>query len=230
VRLLTGSKPKIQENKPIAGNVLLCGLVPEMALWRLGMRSTVTVLWMALLSSGAAYAEEGELVRTVVFVHKPTAYGQNVLIKGGHDASLVPDIYPLATENIFYNNTRNAWSSRIKVKDRTLDWEAFSAMDWTTNAWPDEWGPKQNYKENGTGEDPENQWDHHYWKFDVMMEGQVGDWFEFRAVMRDDYGDEEESAISQPDAPYRTQNHWGKKGFVTVIEFNGDEAQYISLY
>ena len=191
-------------------------------------------IWLGLAASflyaSVALAEEGELVRTVVFVHKPTAYGQNVLIKGGHDPSLVPASYPAPMENIFYNNTRNAFSAKVKVKDRTLDWDSFSAMDWTTNAWPDDWGPPQSYKENGTGLDPENQWDHHYWKLDVMMEGHIGDWFEFRSVMRDDFGDEEENAINQPDAPQKTQNHWARKGYINVVEFNGDDAQYINLY
>ena len=174
--------------------------------------------------------EEGDLIRTVVFVHQPTAYGQNLLITGGHDPELVPDHYEEEDEPIYYNNTRNAWSARIKVKDRTLDWDSLSAMDWTTDFWPGDWGPKQTYKDNGTGEDPENQWGHHYWKFDVMMEGEVGEYFEFRAILKDDYGEENEGEIVQEDAPHESSNHWGKKGYITVVDFNGDDVEFIPLY
>ena len=41
-------------------------------------------------------------------MYKETVSGQDIFIKGGHDANLVPSRYPSMSEPIVYNNTKIA--------------------------------------------------------------------------------------------------------------------------
>jgi len=168
-------------------------------------------------------------IRTVVFMYKETVTGQDIFIKGGHDAGLVPSVYPAMSEPIIYNNTKNPTTASIKANDAALDWGSESALDWTTNYWPPEWGAKKTYANDGYGEDPENQWGHHWWKFDVMMTGAKGDWFEFKAFMRQGTSEWWESDRSQSGTPYSTINHWGRKGYRTRVIYNDNWVELTPL-
>lgn len=171
----------------------------------------------------------GTGIRTVVYMLKETVTGQDIFIKGGHDAGLVPGVYPSMSEPIQYLNTKNATTAAIKAADASLDWGSESALDWTCNAWPASWGTKKTYAVDGYGEDPENTFGLHYWKFDVMMTGNAGEWFEFKAFMRQNGTEWWENNISQSGTPYSTINHWGKKGYKTVTSYGGNAATFYPL-
>lgn len=172
--------------------------------------------------------EEG-WVRTVVFMYKETSPGQDIFIKGGHDSGLVPSVYPTMSEDIIYNNTENDTTYTIKMNDSSLDWGTESALDWTCNDWPSGWGTERTYAVDGYGEDPENTFGLHWWKFDVMMAGETGDWYEFKAFMRESGNEWWENNISQTGTPYSTINHWGKKGYITKVSYGESWATFIPL-
>jgi len=190
-----------------------------------------------LETSGTEYAvwskTPSQKVRAVIYIHKETVPGQDIFIRGGHDAGLVSSgAFPQAHEAITYLNTLNATTAPVKAGDTTLDWGSDSALDWTTNAWPGAWGPAKYYAVDGYGEDPENLWGHHYWKFDVEMDGAAGDWFEFKAVLRQGSAFTWEGNISQvstPAPPYSTINHQARKGYITVVDFGGNNATFYAL-
>ncbi len=168
-------------------------------------------------------------VRTVVFMYKETVTGQDIFIKGGHDAGLVPSVYPTMNEPITYLNTKNTTTAAIKANDVSLDWGSESALDWTCNIWPSSWGTKRTYAVDGYGEDPENKWGTHWWKFDVNMTGVKGDWFEFKAFLRQGTSENWESNIAQAGTPQATINHWGKKGYITRVIFANNWVEFTSL-
>ncbi len=168
--------------------------------------------------------------RTVIYIHKATAPGQDIYIRGGHDLDLVAaGHYPAADEPIDWLNTRNATTRALKAGDPALDWFGDSALDWTTDAWPPEWGAEPRYAIDGYGTDPENTFGRHYWKFDVEMPGRAGDWFEFKAFLREGDRVEWEPDIDQPDTPHQTHNHWARKGYITVVDFGGSGVRHIPL-
>ncbi len=171
----------------------------------------------------------GGSVRTVIFMQKQTVSGQDIFVKGGHDAGLVPSVYPSMSEPITYLNTKNTTTAAIKANDSSLDWGTESALDWTTDIWPASWGTKRTYAVDGYGEDPENKWGQHWWKFDVNMQGAKGDWYEFKAFMRQNGVESWETDISQSGTPYSTINHWGKKGYITRVIFANSWVEFTSL-
>jgi len=99
----------------------------------------------------------------------------------------------------------------------------------TCDAWPSDWGEKKTYAADGYGEDPENIWGLHWWKFDVQMQGQVGDWFEFKAFMRENGNEYWENDISQQGTPHSSINHWGRKGYITRVRFGENWVEFIPL-
>ncbi len=177
-----------------------------------------------MLAARSAFA-----VRTVVFMLKETVTGQDIFIKGGHDAGLVPSVYPSMSEPITYFNTKNTTTAAIKANDASLDWGTESALDWTCNAWPASWGTKRTYAVDGYGEDPENTMGLHWWKFDADMTGATGDWFEFKAFMRQGTTESWENNISQAGTPSATINHWGKKGYITKVYFGQGWVEFKAL-
>jgi len=177
-----------------------------------------------ILAAGSAFA-----VRTVVFIYKVTQPGQDIFIKGGHDAGLVPSVYPSMSEPITYLNTKNTTTAAIKAADASLDWGSESALDWTCNAWPADWGAKKTYAVDGYGEDPENTMGLHWWKFDVDMAGSAGEWFEFKAFMREGTSEWWETDRAQAGTPYSTINHWGKKGYITKVKFDDNWVEFDPL-
>lgn len=183
------------------------------------------IVFLVIFLTGIVYAD----VRTVVYMLKETVTGQYIFIKGGHDAALVPAYYISMSEPITYNNLLNPDSLAIKQADASLDWGSESALDWTCNIWPSAWGTKKVYSIDGYGEDIENKWGLHYWKFDVKMSGNAGDWFEFKAFMRQNTTEWWENNISQAGTPYVTINHWGKKGYITVVTYGQNAAAFYPL-
>lgn len=170
--------------------------------------------------------------RTVVFIQKETVSGQDIFIRGGHDADLVSaGYYPAMNEPITYNNMLNATTLPYKQNDPSLDWSSDSALDWTTSAAASPWHVSQNlyYSTVGYGVDAENTWGMHWWKFDVMMAGAKGDWFEFKAFMRQNGTSTWENNISQTGTPYASINHWGRKGYITRVVFGSSWVEFIPL-
>ncbi len=170
-------------------------------------------------------------VRTVIYIYKQTQPGQDIFIRGGHDQTLVnAGYYPSISEPISYLNTLNTTTAGVKAGDTSLDWSSDSALDWTCNAWPSEWGTAKYYTVDGYGQDSENTRGLHWWKFDVEMDGQQGDWFEFKAFLRNSDGSTQwENDITQASAPYSTINHWGRKGYVTFVTFGQSQADFVAL-
>ncbi|HSP80311.1 MAG TPA: alpha-amylase C-terminal beta-sheet domain-containing protein, partial [Myxococcaceae bacterium] len=192
-----------------------------------------------LATSGNGYAvwtksstpPPGGKVRTVIYIYKQTQPGQDIFIRGGHDQALVnAGYYPSMSEPIRYLNTLNTTTAGVKANDTTLDWSSDSALDWTCNAWPSEWGAAKYYNVDGYGQDSENTRGLHWWKFDVEMDGQQGDWFEFKAFLRNSDGSTQwENDINQAGTPYSTINHWGRKGYVTFVTFGQSQADFVAL-
>jgi alpha-amylase len=194
-------------------------------------------------SDGPTPPPPGDWIRTVVYIHYESVPGEYIRIRGGHDGDLVPSQYPTRYEDIIYVNTLNSDTAQIKANDIRLDWGTQdpangadgwdSALDWTCNAWPSGWGTKRTYAVDGYGEDPENVWGLHYWKFDVMMQGNVGDWFEFKSFIynyQNSGNDVWEGNINQQGTPQQTINHWGRKGYITTVGFNQSWAEFTPLY
>lgn len=159
-------------------------------------------------------------LRTIVYIEKTTSPGQDIFIRGGHDTGLVQaGAYASADESITYVNTLNPTTAPNKAGDSTLDWFTDSALDWTCDAWPSGWGPTPYYATSGYGVDPDNSYGLHYWKFEVTMPGQAGEWFEFKAFLRQGSAVQWEGDIQQSGTPFATINHWARKGYVTVVSF-----------
>ncbi|MBP7552939.1 MAG: alpha-amylase [Spirochaetes bacterium] len=165
-------------------------------------------------------------IRTVVFMYKQTVSGQDIFIKGGHDEGLVPTYYPTMDEPITYRNIFNATTASIKAADSALDWTTESALDWTC---PVGTSGQPMYATAGYGQDPENSWGMHYWKFDVNMKGAKGDWFEFKGFMRQNGVSTWENNLTQTGTPYATINHWGRKGYRTKVNFNDSWVEIVAL-
>ncbi|HQJ07222.1 MAG TPA: hypothetical protein PLI57_12695 [Spirochaetota bacterium] len=159
-------------------------------------------------------------------MYKQTVSGQDIFIKGGHDEGLVPTYYPTMDEPITYRNVFNPTTASIKAADSALDWTTESALDWTC---PVGTSGQPLYSTAGYGQDPENTWGMHYWKFDVNMKGAKGEWFEFKGFMRQNGVSTWENNISQTGTPYATINHWGRKGYRTRVNFNDSWVEIVAL-
>lgn len=238
IRKIMGLKATSTVSIQVAESTRYAAIIDSKVAMKIGSGSwTPTGTWV-LAASGVNYAVwtngsggggGGTSVRTVVFMLKETVTGQDIFIKGGHDAGLVPGVYPSMSEPITYLNTKNATTAAIKAADASLDWGTESALDWTCNLWPSSWGTKRTYAVDGYGEDPENTFGLHYWKLDVMMSGSAGEWFEFKAFMRQGTSEWWENNIAQSGTPYATINHWGKKGYKTVTSYGGNAATFYPL-
>jgi len=183
--------------------------------------------------------------RTVVYMYGQTLPGQDMFIRGGIDHDYAKDklglnctasnrqcAIPIRYLNL-HNNTTKPW----KVNDNYLDWYGSetgqgggaqgSALDWTTKLWPASYGPKKTYPIDGYGEDPENSWGEHYWKFEVEMDCSktVNGWFELKSFISNGPGWEND--LTQPGAPYKSANHFAKCGQLNV--FRRGEANPVAI-
>jgi YD repeat-containing protein len=179
--------------------------------------------------------------RTVVFIYGQTVVGQDMFIRGGIDWTYAKNNLGkdcaadkwLCAIPIKYRNLHNKTTQPWKSGDTLLDWYGKedgqgagaegSALDWTTNAWPAEWGTKPLYDQVGYGETPLNQWGHHYWLLDVDMDCSrtVNGWFELKSYISNGPG--WENNVSQPGAPYSSANHFAQCGKINVFK-RGDSS------
>ncbi|KAF2352490.1 hypothetical protein FHG87_016755, partial [Trinorchestia longiramus] len=180
--------------------------------------------------------------RTVIFVFKQTNDGQDLFIRGGIDGSVRPDCTddvttdPCAidiTVNSLGTTTHydkyNAWSEG----DTKLDWFGAEAGQGTYNgeeasgsplAWTSSDSSSPGYQELNTYGD-------HYWMLDVDMDCSQTEqgWFEVKAYLTNDAqgweGDVTQAVTCNGgaggSAPYTTQNHIGRCGYVNVFSFDG---------
>jgi glycosidase len=179
-------------------------------------------------------------IRTVIYMHIETESGEDLYLKGGHDDGLVAQgHYPTSMEPITYLNFLDPTTLSLKQNDQYLDWgDDWSALNWTCKPGSSSWHANNNqyYHTVGSGIDSELDtynvlsgddptW--HWWKFDVLMQGNVGDWFEFKGYLNGGQG--WESNIDQGSTPHDSHNHWGKKGYITKCAFNADWVEFIQL-
>lgn len=173
--------------------------------------------------------------RTLVFIHGQTQPGQDMLIRGGIDHSYaLNNLHMSCTrENMLcaipirHLNLRNATTAPWKSSDLHLDWYGAesnqdarsqgSALDWTTNFWPPEWGMAHRVEEDGYGETGFNQWGSHYWMLDIEMDCSktANGWFELKSFISNGPG--WEADISQPNTPYTSKNHFAQCGKINVF-------------
>ncbi|BBN83725.1 hypothetical protein PA25_37100 [Pseudoalteromonas sp. A25] len=184
-----------------------------------------------------------DLQRTVVFIKAQTSSGQDMFIRGGIDHNYALSIGKDCTQDpalcmlkISHNNLKNSTTSGWKAGDHYLDWAANesgqsptaqgSPLDWTTNAWPTDWGIKRTVENDGYGETPLNQYGQHYWMLDVQMDcsNTINGWFELKAYVKNGQG--WEGDIRQPNAPYESNNHFAQCGKINVFEFGKHAATY----
>lgn len=195
-----------------------------------GAQPLATCSTFKFLGQFSAPAHLAHPLRTVVYVEKPSVPGQALFLRGGHDLSLVQrGAFLGGSEPIRPLNSRNSDTALVKINDTSLDWFSDSALDWTTDQWPSSWGPVRTYAADGFGVDPENHHGPHYWKFEALMDGAPGDWFEFKTFLRQGGRTEWEGAITQPGAPYVTGNHWARKGYLTVVHFGQNAVELAPL-
>jgi alpha-amylase len=181
--------------------------------------------------------------RTVVFIDAQTASGQDMFIRGGIDHGYAASALNInCTEQnrncaipIRHNNLRNATTTPWKQNDSELDWYGTqagqstnaegTALDWTTNSWPQAWGAYKSVANDGFGEEPLNRWGDHQWMLDVDMDCSktANGWFELKAFVKNGQG--WEADISQANAPYPSNNHFAQCGKVNRFTFSQSAAE-----
>ncbi|MEJ6475175.1 alpha-amylase family protein [Pseudoalteromonas piscicida] len=185
--------------------------------------------------------QQGDWQRTLVFIKAQTQAGQDMFVRGGldHAAALLRgidcDLDPARCSiPIKHLNMRNSTTAPWKIGDAKLDWSATESgqapdsagtpLDWTTNAWPADWGEQKDYDINGYGVTPLNQWGAHYWLLDVEMDcsSTFSGWFEVKAFITNGQG--WEGDINQQNTPYKSNNHFAQCGKLTVLEFGSDSV------
>ena len=174
--------------------------------------------------------------RTVIFVYGQTAVGQDMFIRGGIDhtyanANLGRNCQTTNFEcamPIRHLNLRNATTAPWKTNDNYLDWYGREAAqnvnavgspaDWTTDIWPDAWGPKKTVAVDGHGEEALNHWGQHYWMLDVEMDctRSAEGWFEVKSFISNGPG--WEPNLSQPGSPYVSGNHFAKCSEINMFK------------
>lgn len=162
-----------------------------------------TTLSGLLLAACAAQASAADWQRTTVFIYGQTQSGQDMFVRGGidHGYALSKLGRNCTVDNklcaipIRHLNLRNSTTAPWKSNDNYLDWYGTepgqsslaqgSAMDWTTNLWPNTWGTKRTVDVDGYGETSLNTWGQHYWMLDVLMDcsATVNGWFELKSFI-----------------------------------------------
>jgi len=175
----------------------------------------------------------GDWQRTVVYMYAETNETQSLFTLGGinWDQSLALrgidcSINPLDCAIPIQHNLFKDDPSR--VYDKHLDWDVTattsgSPMVWTTDIWPAELGEIKIIANDDYGQDPENLWGMHYWKLDVMMDCSktLNGMFELKTYMQG--GDGWEGDITQPGAPYPSDNHFAQCGETNVFRRNEND-------
>lgn len=177
---------------------------------------------------------DGNVQRTVILLYGPTQPGQDMFLRGGIDHGVARDRLGrnCTDQNMLCAmpiGHRSIVKDALHFGDRFLDWygsepgqgsAAGSPAAWTTNRWPDQWGPKKTVARDGYGETPLNTYGDHYWMLDVDMDCSrgVGGWFEFKSFISNGPG--WEGNMSQVGAPYPSQNHVAQCGRLNVFRRN----------
>jgi len=178
--------------------------------------------------------------RTIIMIEGQTSDGQDMFIRGGIDHGYANSTLGrnCTTSNfecaipIRFLNTNNGTTDGWKAGDNYLDWYGKestqgdddhgaplgSALDWTTNAWPLNWGTKPIYETDGYGETPLNTYGHHYWIMEVDMDcsATVNGWFELKSFISNGPG--WEGDVSQSNTPYNSGNHFAQCGKKNVFK------------
>jgi alpha-amylase len=202
-----------------------------------------------------------DIQRTVVFVRGETQPGQDMFIRGGIDHAQAEKlgIKCVSADNspnykcalpIAHRNHKNAGTAAWKPGDKFLDWYGHestqvgtsaagliaqgSAADWTTNAWPAEFGLKKTVESDGYGLEPLNTFGMHYWMLDVNMDcsralqdANGKRWFEVKSYISNGPG--WEGDVKQAETPYPSANHFAQCGKLSVFERGSNSAQFIDL-
>jgi len=203
--------------------------------------------WEALaIHQGAKLTSETpntDWQRTLVFIQATTESGQDMFIRGGIDHDYAASSLGLSCTSsnyacaipIVHNNMRNSTTAPWKTGDTYLDWYGVetnqstnaegSALDWTTNSWPSQWGAIKTVAVDGYGETPLNIWGDHYWLLDVQMDCSktVNGWFELKAYVKNGQG--WESDVVQTGTPYASSNHMAQCGKRNRFIFGQSSAE-----
>jgi len=189
--------------------------------------------------------------RTIIFIYGKTESGQDMFIRGGLDHDYAKNVLgkDCTKENkqcaipIRHLNLRSNTTKQWKDGDEYLDWYGQednqsanvpghglargTALDWTTNDWPDDWGEKPEYSKVGYGETPLNEWGHHYWIAEVEMDCSktVNGWFELKSYISNGPGWEQ--SINQQGTPYSSKNHFAQCGKINVFRSGEDNPVVI---
>lgn len=173
--------------------------------------------------------------RTVVFLRFETRPGQDIFLRGGLDHDAARQRLGLDCQD---GDLRCAVPIRHRIAgrgegDTFLDWYGAefdqprdtvgTPMVWTTDAWPDEWGPRRTVDVDGYGESGLNDLGPHYWMLDVDMDcaRTIDGWFELKAFVTNGPGWEPDISA---DGPYESRNHFARCGEVTVLSWGTDQA------
>ncbi|XP_038066973.1 LOW QUALITY PROTEIN: uncharacterized protein LOC119736999 [Patiria miniata] len=180
-----------------------------------------------------------DMKRTTIFIYKPTAYGQNLFLRGGMGEGCTDDCdVPIRHITPGDNAQYNAW----KTGDNVLDWygaedgqdtyENISAegtpLVWTTN----DQSNGASVATDGYGYTPLNQWGDHYWMVDLEIDCSKTNsgWFELKGFLvnggwENDVS-QDESCQGHPggNKPSTGGNHFARCGFVNVFKFEESEC------
>ncbi len=194
--------------------------------------------------------------RTVILIYGETQPGQDMFIRGGLDHDQAHALLGLdctATNlacaiPIVHRNDRNQTTEPWKQGDTVLDWYGAeptqvmtshgivaegTPLDWTTDAWPTDWGPPATVAADGYGVEDLNRVGMHYWMLDVDMDCSHGypadgaSWFEVKSFISNGPG--WESDVHQPGAPYVSNNHFAQCGKLNVFRRGVDAARIYPL-
>jgi alpha-amylase len=184
-----------------------------------------------------------QIKRTVIFIQAQTQSGQDMFIRGGIDHDYANNNLErnCQTSNfecsmpISHNNLQSATTTPWKNNESYLDWYGSEVgqsnaaegtpLDWTTNAWPSNWGTKRTVANDGYGEEPLNIWGQHYWMLDVNMDCSkaVNNKFEVKAYVKNGQG--WEGDINQANTPYTSSNHVAECGKINKFDFNSNTVE-----
>ncbi|KAK7085956.1 hypothetical protein SK128_005871 [Halocaridina rubra] len=179
--------------------------------------------------------------RTVVFMQKQTNVGQDLFVRGGIDAGQRPgctsDVTtdPCAIDHTInslgdtsHYDKYNSWS----VGDTRLDWMGAESGQGTYSGQPASGTPLAwtSNQPGNPGYQDLNEWGDHYWMVDADMDCSQTEegWFEVKAFVTN-AGSGWEGDISQVascsgtaggGAPYTSNNHLGRCGYVNVFTFD----------
>ncbi len=190
--------------------------------------------------------------RTVIFIFGITEPGQDLFVRGGLDHARAQQLLGLSCTASNYQcaipirhlNRSNATTEPWKDHDDRLDWYGKEPLqngvshgvvsegtpaDWTTDAWPSDWGAERTVASDGYGTEPLNRFGMHYWMIDVEMDCAHGfawngaSWFELKSFISNGPGWEPD--VAQPSTPYPSGNHFGQCGAINVFRRGSSGAR-----